>query len=80
MRFGIRESSRIPNHDRDVRFIHFYLVGYFALVIGACLALWRAGVLMRLPALWVFLSAIIVVGLGLLLAVMSALPTTTSRE
>jgi len=28
-----------------VRFIHLYLIGYFVLVLGAVMALWRAGIL-----------------------------------
>jgi len=63
-----------------MRFIHLYLIGYFVLVIGAGLALWQAGVLQRMPAIWVFISFLIVVGLGILLAVTSVRPTTISRE
>jgi hypothetical protein len=63
-----------------MRFIHFYLIGYFALVVGAGLALWQAGVLARVPTLWVLISSIVVLGLGILLAVTSARPTTVSRE
>ncbi len=32
-----------------MRFIHLYLIGYFVLVLGACLALWQAGVLAACP-------------------------------
>ena len=63
-----------------MRFIHLYLIGYFILIIGAGLALWQAGVLARIPAIWVLISAIIVIGLGLLLAVSSVRPTTVTRE
>ena len=63
-----------------MRFIHLYLIGYFVLVIGAGLALWQAGVLSRIPAIWLLISAIIVIGLGLLLAVSSVRPTTVTRE
>ena len=62
-----------------MRFIHFYLIGYFILVIGAALALWQAGVLARIPAIWIAISAIIVVGLGIVLAVTSAKPTITNE-
>lgn len=63
-----------------MRFIHLYLIGYFVLVIGAGLALWQAGVLSRIPAIWLLISSIIVIGLGLLLAVTAVRPTTVTRE
>jgi hypothetical protein len=59
-----------------VRFIHLYLIGYFILVIGAGLALWQAGVLARIPAVWLLITALIVVGLGVVLAVGSVRPIT----
>ncbi len=63
-----------------MRFIHLYLIGYFVLVLGAGLALWQAGFFHRISAIWVLISVLIVVGLGILLAVMSVRPTTISRE
>jgi hypothetical protein len=63
-----------------VRFIHLYLIGYFILVFGAGLALWQAGVLARIPSIWLLITAVIVVGLGLLLAVSSVRPTTITRQ
>jgi hypothetical protein len=63
-----------------MRFIHLYLIGYFILVIGAGLALWQAGVLHRIAPIWMLISAIIVVGLGILLAATSVRPTTISNE
>jgi len=63
-----------------VRFVHLYLIGYFVLVIGAGLALWQAGVLVRIPAIWLLITAIIVVGLGVLLSVTAVRPTTIARE
>jgi hypothetical protein len=63
-----------------MRFIHLYLIGYFILLLGAGLALWQAGVLARMSAIWILISLIIVVGLGLLLAVTSVRPTTITRE
>jgi hypothetical protein len=63
-----------------MRFIHLYLNGYFILVIGAGLALWQAGVLARISPIWLLITAIIVVGLGLLLAVSSVRSTTITRE
>ena len=63
-----------------MRFIHLYLIGYFVLILGAGLALWQAGVLGRVPPIWILISAIIIVGLGILLAATSVRPTTITRE
>jgi hypothetical protein len=60
-----------------MRFIHFYLIGYFILVLGAGLALWQAGVLARISGVWLLISAVIVVGLGIMLAVSAGRPTIT---
>ena len=60
-----------------MRFIHLYLIGYFALVIGAGLALWQAGVVRHVSATWLVIAAIIAVGLGLVLAVTSVGRTVT---
>ena len=49
-----------------MRFIHLYLIGYFVLVIGAGLALWQAGVLHRISAIWILIGSLIVIGLGIL--------------
>jgi hypothetical protein len=63
-----------------MRFIHLYLIGYFVLVLGAGLALWQSGVLGRISPIWLLISAIIVVGLGILLAATSTRTTTITRE
>jgi len=60
-----------------MRFIHLYLIGYFILVIGAGLALWQAGVAHRVPTTWLGITALIVIGLGIILALTSARPTIT---
>jgi hypothetical protein len=59
-----------------MRLIHLYLVGYFALVIGAGLALWQAGVAQHVAPIWLFLCAVIALGLGLVLALTSTRPPT----
>jgi hypothetical protein len=71
-----------PRPDRipPMRFVHLYLLGYFLLVIGAGLALWQAGVLARISTTWLMIAAIIVVGLGILLAATSTRTTTIARE
>jgi hypothetical protein len=60
-----------------MRFIHMYLVGYFVLVVGAVLALWQAGVFARVSAIWLAIGALIVFGLGIMLAVTAGKPTVT---
>ncbi len=57
-----------------MRFIHLYLIGYFILIIGAGLALWQAGALRHVSPIWALITALIVVGLGVLLAVTSVRP------
>lgn len=54
-----------------MRFIHLYLIGYFTLTGGAALTLWRAGVLDRISPAWLALIALVVVGLGVALALLS---------
>jgi hypothetical protein len=60
-----------------MRFIHLYLIGYFVLVVGAVLALWQAGALARVSGVWLAISGLIVVGLGIMLAVTAGKPTVT---
>jgi hypothetical protein len=63
-----------------MKFIHLYLIGYFILIFGAGLALWQAGALQRLPAIWILSAAVIAVGLGILLAIISVRPYTLTRQ
>ena len=60
-----------------MRFIHLFLVGYFLLVLRAALALWKTGVLAHVSGTWMAIGAIIVVGLGIMVAVSSAKPAIT---
>jgi hypothetical protein len=62
-----------------MRFIHLYLIGYFVLVVGAGLALWQSGILARVSGVWLGISALIVLGLGIMLAVTAAKPTITRQ-
>jgi len=63
-----------------VKFIHLYLIGYFILILGAGLALWQAGVLARIAPIWIAITALIVIGLGIILAVTSSRTATITRE
>ena len=63
-----------------MRFVHLYLIGYFILVLGAGLALWQAGVLARISGIWLAITAVIVIGLGIMLAVSAGKSTTITHE
>jgi len=63
-----------------MRFIHLYLIGYFVLIIGAGLALWQAGIVGHVSPVWLGIVALIVIGLGLLLAVTSTRTTAMTKE
>jgi hypothetical protein len=63
-----------------MRFLRIYLIGYFVLLFGAVLALWQAGILREIPPVWIAIGAVIAVGLGIMLAVVSGRPAITTRE
>ena len=63
-----------------MRFLKLYLVGYFLLLVGAVLALWKAGILDEIPGVWLAIAAVIAVGFGIMLAVASGAPAVTTRE
>jgi len=61
-----------------MRFIRLYLVGYVILVLGLGLALWQTGVLQRTSPVWIFIGALVAVGVGIMLSVSSGKPDITS--
>ena len=61
-----------------MRFINMYLIGYFILIIGICLALWQSGVLDSVAPIWIGIGAILAVGVGIMMAVSSGKPTGTA--
>ena len=63
-----------------MRFLKLYLVGYFVLLLGAAWALWESGILDEIPGVWIAISAVIAVGLGIMLAVATGRPAVTTRE
>jgi hypothetical protein len=63
-----------------MRFLKIYLIGYFILLLGAGLALWRSGILRQIPGVWLAIGLIIAIGLGIMLAVASGRPALTTRE
>jgi hypothetical protein len=63
-----------------MKFVHLYLVGYLILVFGAGLALWQAGVLAHISTIWILISVIILIGLGVLMAATATNSTTITRD
>ena len=61
-----------------MRFINMYLIGYFILIIGICLALWQSGVLDSVAPIWIGIGAVVAVGVGIMMAVSSGKPTGTA--
>ena len=57
-----------------MRFLKIYLIGYFVLLLGAGLALWRSGILRQIPGVW------LAIGLGIMLAVATGRPAVTTRD
>lgn len=62
-----------------MRFIHLFLIGYFVLLIGFGLALWKAGVLARVDSIWIGIGVIIAIGIGIMASVASGRPTITEE-
>ncbi|MDP2054308.1 MAG: hypothetical protein Q8L75_11780 [Acidobacteriota bacterium] len=61
-----------------MKFINMYLVGYFILIIGICLALWQSGLLNSIGPVWLGIGALLAVGVGIMLAVSSGKPAGTA--
>jgi Na+/citrate or Na+/malate symporter len=57
-----------------VRFLHIYLTLYFLLLAGAMVVLWDAGILGRLPAVWVGAALAVAILVGVLLGAVSRRP------
>lgn len=59
-------------------FINMYLIGYFILVVGICLALWQSGVMNNIGPMWLGIGALVAIGVGIMMAVSSGKPTGTA--
>jgi len=68
-----------PYHER-MRFIHLFLVGYFILVVGIGLALWKTGALKNVSPVWIGIGGLIAIGIGIMMAVSSGKPGGGSVE
>jgi hypothetical protein len=60
-----------------MKYVNIYLIGYFLLVIGAVLTLWKSGVLDAVQPIWIGIGLVIALGLGIMLAVSSGKPDIT---
>jgi drug/metabolite transporter (DMT)-like permease len=61
-----------------MKFINMYLIGYFILVVGICLALWQSGALNNIAPVWIGIGALVAVGIGIMMAVSSGKPEGTT--
>ena len=57
--------------------LRLYLIGCFVLVLGAVMALWKAGALAHVGAVWMAIGVTIAIGLEIMLVVPSGKPTVT---
>jgi energy-converting hydrogenase Eha subunit G len=62
-----------------MRFIHLFLIGYFVLIVGIGLALWKLGFLSGIAPIWVFIGVLIAAGVGIMMSVASGKPTITEE-
>jgi len=61
-----------------MKFINMYLIGYFILVVGICLALWQSGALNSVAPMWLGVGALVALGIGIMMAVSSGKPSGTA--
>ena len=62
-----------------MKFINMFLIGYFVLIFGIGLALWQTGILSRMAPIWVVISALVAVGVGIMMSVSSGKPDLTEE-
>ncbi len=62
-----------------MKFINMFLVGYFVLILGGVLALWQVGVLDDIAPMWIAIGVLGAIGIGIMMAVSSGKPTTTTK-
>jgi predicted acylesterase/phospholipase RssA len=63
-----------------MKFINMYLVGYVVLVLGLALGLWQVGVLQALAPVWIAISLIVAIGLGIMFSVAAGKPSGTTIQ
>ena len=52
-----------------MKWMGIYLLGYFLLLGGVLLALWKTGVLASIGPTWIAIGVVIAIGLGIMVAV-----------
>lgn len=52
-----------------MKWMGIYLLGYFLLIGGILLALWKTGVLASIGTTWVAIGLVIAIGIGIMIAV-----------
>jgi hypothetical protein len=62
-----------------MKFINMFLIGYFVLILGGVLALWQVGVLDDIAPMWIGIGVLAAVGVGIMMAVSSGKPSTTTK-
>ena len=62
-----------------MKFINMFLVGYFVLILGGVLALWQVGVLDDIAPMWIAIGVLGAIGVGIMMAVSSGKPSTTTK-
>jgi hypothetical protein len=62
-----------------MKFINMFLIGYFVLILGGVLALWQVGVLDDIAPMWIAIGVLAAVGVGIMMAVSSGKPATTTK-
>jgi hypothetical protein len=62
-----------------MKFINMFLVGYFVLILGGVLALWQLGVLDDIAPMWIAIGVLGAIGVGIMMAVSSGKPSTTTK-
>ena len=62
-----------------MKFINMFLVGYFVLILGGVLALWQVGVLDDMSPMWIAIGVLGAIGIGIMMAVSSGNPSTTTN-
>lgn len=63
-----------------MRFVDLFLIGYFIVVIAAVIGLWKTGVLQRMSPIWIVVSVLAAIGIGLMVAVKSGRPSATIEK
>jgi hypothetical protein len=63
-----------------MRFIQLYLVGYFVLILGIGLGLWKAGLFAHASPVWIAIGVLVAIGVGIMMAVLSGKPTITEES